>query len=402
MKAKKYEASTEQTAMEKIKKELGPDAIILSIKKTQPRGLFSFFRKPSVEVTAAYEEKFSETTKDSTVDFTIGEAANINRSMTDNHFTEIFQKNKKIIELEEVIRGLQNKIKDDEDTISKMTEQLDNTEFLEKRYQNTLLQLIYDTLKDQGVLPDVATKMLEDAATVAGEECNDIELVTKIVYNTIIHALGEPEPLEVGSENDKIGAAFFLGPTGVGKTTTIAKLTSSFILNNDIKVGLMTADTYRIAAVEQLKVYGEILGIDVNIIYDPGDLRQCIEKFRKSSDIVMIDTAGRSHKNNQNLQELKELLEAAPDSRKFLVVSATTRYEDIVNIVDIYSSITDFSLIFTKLDETSAFGSVLNICCVTGKRMSYMTYGQNVPDDIEIMQPDKVAKALLGFGGDLF
>jgi flagellar biosynthesis protein FlhF len=100
--------------------------------------------------------------------------------------------------------------------------------------------------------------------------------------------------------------------------------------------------------------------------------------------------------------ELKSLLDTAPDSRKFLVLSAATRYEDILSIVEIFSSITDFSLIFTKLDETSTLGSILNICCTSGKRLSYVTYGQNVPDDIEIVQPGKVAKALLGFGGDLF
>jgi len=279
---------------------------------------------------------------------------------------------------------------------------LDNTEILDKRYQNSILQLIYDTMIEQDVLPEVAAKMLEDAATVAGDECDDIAFVTKIVYNTIIHSLGTPCPIEAGPQNGESDTAFFLGPTGVGKTTTIAKLSSSFILESDLKVGLMTADTYRIAAVEQLKVYGEILGIDVIIVYKPDDLRQNLEKLYKSSDIVMIDTAGRSHKNSQNLQELKELLDATSNSRKFLVVSIATRYDDIINFVDIYSSITDFSLIFTKLDETSSFGNILNICCATGKPVSYVTYGQNVPDDIEIMQPDKVAKALLGFGGDLF
>ena len=412
--------------MEKIKDELGPDAIILSIKKTQPRGLFAFFRRQIVEVTAAYDERFPERAagsatngepvrvpkllrepegaKDATLDFSVGETASENAasSEAEEHFAEVFQKNKKIIELEEVVRGLQKKIHDNEETISKMAQQLNNIEPSAPRYQNSLVQIIYDTLIEQAVLPEIAEKMLEDAASVAGGDCDDIELVTKIVYNTIIQALGEPCPIEVGSDEGKLSAAFFLGPTGVGKTTTIAKLSSSFILNNNFNVGLITSDTYRIAAVEQLKVYGEILGIDVNVVYKTDDLLQSLKSLRKLSDIVLIDTAGRSHKNSQNLQELKDLLDVAPDSRKFLVLSTATKYEDIQTIVEIYTSITDFSLIFTKLDETSSLGSILNICCTTRKCLSYVTYGQNVPDDIEIVQPGKVAKALLGFGGDLF
>jgi len=458
LRIKKFEASTEQHAMDKIKDELGSDAIILSIKKSQTGGFFGFFRKTLVEITAAYDEKYSErkaqqaaavaavvataereapapavpsayvppsnvpqmqtqvpallrtpapqtAVSGSILDLTVGEKENdaktdVRSDALTNYDTEIFNKNKRIIVLEEVVRGLQKKIKDKDETISKISEQLDAVEAGTKEYNNRVMQLIYDTLKSQGVLPQIAAKMLEDAVSVVGDDNEDIELITKIVYNKIMQTMGEPHPIEAG-EKEK-NAVFFLGPTGVGKTTTIAKLASSFILRHNYDVGLITADTYRLAAVDQLKQYGEVLETDVHVVYTSDDLKRHIEKLRKSSDVILIDTAGRSHRNEENIRDLKEIIDAAPDSRKFLVVNLATKYEDLVEIVDIYSTITEFGLIFTKLDETSTFGSILNLCCFTGKSVSYVTFGQTVPDDMEIVQPDKIAKALLGFGGDLF
>jgi flagellar biosynthesis protein FlhF len=445
LRIKKFEASTEQQAMDKVKEELGSDAIILSIKKSQTGGFFGFFRKTLVEVTTAYDDKNTErkaftkreppplvpelagatlatdaggTTGGSMLDLSIGDVVSAVKEATagktdsfdfsvglpaavkPDYDTEIFNKNKKIIELEEVIRGLQKKVREKDEAISKITEQLDAAESSAKQYTNRVAQLIYDTLKEQGVLPQVAAQMLEDAISVVGDDNEDIELITKIVYNKIMQTMGEPSPIEAGS--DEQSAVFFLGPTGVGKTTTIAKLASSFILRHNYDVGLITADTYRLAAVDQLKQYGEVLETDVHVAYTSDDLRLHMKKLRESADIILIDTAGRSHRKSENISDLKEIIDAEPDSRKLLVVNLATKYEDIVDIVDIYSTITEFGLIFTKLDETSSFGSILNICCETGKSVSYVTFGQTVPDDMEIVQPDKIAKALLGFGGDLF
>jgi len=189
---------------------------------------------------------------------------------------------------------------------------------------------------------------------------------------------------------------FFMGPTGVGKTTTIAKLTSDFILNYNLRLGLITADTYRIAAVEQLKTYAEILSVEVGVVYSTKDFIECIGRLTAKYDMILVDTAGRSHKNSENLTELSELLAACPAAEKHLVLSLTTKCDDLLQIIEAYSDIADFDIIFTKLDETQELGSILNICHLTQKRISYVTNGQNVPDDISIVEPEKIARALLG------
>jgi len=189
-----------------------------------------------------------------------------------------------------------------------------------------------------------------------------------------------------------------MGPTGVGKTTTIAKLSSVLSLNHNMKVGFITADTYRIAAVEQLKTYAEILGLDVRVVYSNDDIENSVDEMRILNDVILIDTAGRSHRNEDNVVELAGILNSLPDSRHYLVLSATTKCEDMLEIIHTYETVTDFDLIVTKLDETASLGSILNICYLTGKKISYVTFGQNVPDDIEVIKPDKIAMSLLGIG----
>jgi len=113
------------------------------------------------------------------------------------------------------------------------------------------------------------------------------------------------------------------------------------------------------------------------------------------NDTLLIDTAGRSHKHDENLRELKAMLDSAPGCEIFLTISLTTKYEDMLDIVTTYSAITDFSIIFTKLDETLSLGSVINLCYDTGKKISHITFGQNVPDDIRSFTAEEVARAVL-------
>ena len=264
--------------------------------------------------------------------------------------------------------------------------------------------MFYDSLIGQGVSPEIARKILEDANSLDSAAKQDINLLVKIVYNKIIGILGEPRIL-VGQET---GAGYkgatqvvvFMGPTGVGKTTTIAKLSSILLLNHHKQVGLITADTYRIAAVEQLRTYAVIMGLNLKVIYNSEEILANIDQLKSSHDVIMVDTAGRSHHNAANIQELKTMLDFVPESSKFLVLSITTRQEDILNTIKAYEGITDFDLIFTKLDETATLGVLLNVCYLTGRRVSYVSFGQNVPEDIEKIKPDKIAKALMGKGFD--
>ncbi|MCR5753911.1 MAG: flagellar biosynthesis protein FlhF, partial [Acetatifactor sp.] len=164
------------------------------------------------------------------------------------------------------------------------------------------------------------------------------------------------------------------------------------------KVALLTLDTYRIAAAEQLRTYANILEVPFRVIYTEDELQNAIVDF-KEYDFIFIDTAGHSHQNEEQLQFMKKMLDSVTnlaENECFLVLSATTKYRDLLKIAENYKSITDYQLIFTKLDETTAVGSLLNLKLYTDSPIAYVTYGQNVPDDIERFNPQKTVKQLLG------
>lgn len=397
MKIQKVKATNEKEAIDRVKKELGSDALILSIEKIQSRGILKIFKKPVIQVTAAYnlssegkktDGKMNETTlKESDTQ----EQININKLAV-----EQVLKDKKISDQ-------QAKIKNLESMLSVMSNRLKVSEFTSdsiRTYDNSILQIFYEELLKQGVLDSIARDILNEVMISVDNSQNlDINLVSSKVYSKIIDILGKPEPIT--KNENKTRYVFFIGPTGVGKTTTIAKLASSLILEENFNIGLITADTYRIAAVEQLKVYAEILDIYIEVVYEKSDFIESINSMDKKKDIVFIDTAGRSHKNTKNLLDLKELISCIEESDKFLVLSATTKYDDLVNILNTFSDIADVKIIVTKFDETTCYGSIFNICYTIGKKISYITNGQNVPDDIELMKPEKIAKALLGLEVEL-
>ena len=189
-----------------------------------------------------------------------------------------------------------------------------------------------------------------------------------------------------------------MGPTGVGKTTTIAKIASKYKLEVGMKIAFLTADTYRIAATEQLRVYANILDAPMSIIYSAEEMNAAIERVSEY-DLIFVDTAGFSHKNDEQCNDMKKMLaglDAAYEREVYLVVSATTKYKDLLEIADRYKEIADYKLIFTKLDETEAYGNIYNIKMYSGAPLSYMTNGQNVPDDIEEFNTQKIVKQLLG------
>lgn len=425
MKLKKYEAPTEAQAMEMIRSELGAEASILNIKKIKPRGLSALFKKPYVEVTAAYDEKplikvTDEDEKDlllRTDKKNLSSAKNKNdKSEKEAKAEEKFKEEKLKIEetlknaeneirikrKEEEISELEKKLADTENLLNKALSQLSVAEFQnnsdmqgDRKYDNTLLQFFYDSLIEQEILPEVAEELLKDIDNVEDINSVDINLMVKIVYNRIVSMLGEPKEIEK-SEDKFARNVIFIGPTGVGKTTTIAKISSELIINQEANVSFITSDTYRIAAVEQLKTYAEILDSEVAVVYSPEDMKNEIERLRVVNDFIFIDTAGRSHKNKEHIEELKKLIEAVDNPSAYLVLSITTKCEDLINIIEAYDEFSDFKIILTKLDETLHLGSILNICYKTGKEISYISSGQNVPDDFEVVSPEKIAKALLG------
>jgi flagellar biosynthesis protein FlhF len=181
----------------------------------------------------------------------------------------------------------------------------------------------------------------------------------------------------------------FIGPTGVGKTTTIAKIAAKESLVNNKKVALITLDTYRIGAVEQLKTYADILNIPLEVVVKKEDMKKSIQKFSKY-DLILIDSTGRSFKNDDQLSEIKEYMNEIKEKSVYLVLSLTTKFKDIKAIADSYAVIGYDKYILTKLDESSGYGNIINIAKYIDKPISYLCTGQNVPDDIETASIDKL------------
>lgn len=433
---RKYIATTEEEATKLAKEELGESAVIMNVKKVMPRGLARFFKKASVEITAAVDEVESNEKKDQ----------ESNRAFVQDlpdfgKLQEAIQETNAVLAAEEakketeqggsLFSGKANAVdgagvpkeaseagrnvaaneeagkKDIEERLSNLQDllekqlQADRAAKEEKEEKENTSQAYYDLIQkkllDNEVEETYVSQILDDIAETLGRNAN-LDSILAGVYQKIVLKIGQPHLIDIKSKKTKY--IFFVGPTGVGKTTTIAKIASTLKLTKETRVALVTSDTYRIAAVEQLKTYANILGIPLQVVYSTGDMEQAVEELR-DFDLVFVDTAGRSHNNKEQREDIQKLLETVDEESRevFLVLSATTKYKDLVRISMAYAEMTKYTLIFTKLDETDTVGNIFNIHMLTGAPLSYTTWGQNVPDDIGKIDAQNIAKQLLGGNG---
>jgi len=383
---KKFQGKTEKEAILAAQSELGNAAVIMNIKTTKPHGLRKLFKKEVVEVTAALEEKN---------DIHLPERKDAVRVIKSEPVQTEPSENPKRVEqrLDNIESLLEKQLKEEkeEEPASK------KEEGMEERDGMPFLRMIYKQLLDNAVEENCANQIIAEVERSIKKEAT-LDTILAAVYQKIILKLGEPKPIEYDGKKKKI--YFFIGPTGVGKTTTIAKLASDLKINHHAKLALMTSDTYRIAAVEQLRIYASILEIPLQVIYEPEDLEENL-KLLNEYDTILVDTAGRSHKNEEHCNELEELLHSLPENCEyepeiFLVLSITTKYNDLINICKKYKAFCEYQIIFTKLDETTGIGNILNVAMLEEGRISYETSGQNVPDDISVIDVQQIAKQLLG------
>lgn len=276
-------------------------------------------------------------------------------------------------------------------------EEKNDTEEPEETDSETLsyIRLLYNTLLENEVDERYANELTDEAGKHSGPDMSlDASLAS--VYQKMVLKFGKPETITPAREGAK--AEIFIGPTGVGKTTTIAKLASRLHVQEKKKVALLTVDTYRIAAAEQLRTYATIMETPFRVIYSVDEMKQALEDF-KDYDYIMIDTAGHSLHNEEQKETVRSFIEAVTsetESETFLVLSATTKYRDLVEIAEAYARMVDYKLIFTKMDETGRAGNLYNMRLRTGAPMSYITNGQDVPDDIDVFNAQKIVKHLLG------
>lgn len=389
---KKFQARTEEEAIAAAKKELGENVVIMSAKKVKHKGIMCLFKKPAVEVTAALEaEPDREPVKKET-----GRPIITALESAPKKNDILQEEDKEDTAIEEKLNSLQSllerQLKPEEKETPEIMEEEKPSESV------VFMKLLYHTMLENEVDEKYANLVLDELEKVNRENM-PIDYVLAHIYQKLILKFEKPVEITPAKKGPKV--IFFIGPTGVGKTTTIAKIASKFSLDKKKKVALLTADTYRIAAAEQLRTYANILEVPFRIVYTVDEVDQALADF-KSYDYIMVDTAGHSPHNETQRDDMKQFVHAVDDKAEkevFLVLSATTKYRDLINITDTYSEMTEYKLIFTKLDETTTLGNLLNIKLHTGAPLSYITCGQNVPDDIERFNPQSTVKQLLGGKG---
>ena len=399
---KKFEAPTEQEALEKAKAELGKDVIITHITTIKPKGLVKLFKKPLVEVTASVETETDYQKKNNQArnyGNTDTKPADFTKPARTSSFEAVLPKEEdKAFPIDHVLDSLQNILLDKqqpkEATVTEKPATRVEPEEKPDSPSLTCIRMIYNKLLSNEVEEVFANKLISEIESVIKPD-SDVKTVLSNVYQKLVLKLGQTQTIKI--TEGKTRFIFFIGPTGVGKTTTIAKLASSLKLGLKAKVALFTADTYRLAAVDQLRSYASILNIPLKVIYSETEMKEAMEDF-SGYDAVLIDTAGRTLKNKEQRDDIEKLIFSVPEDKRdvYLVLSATTKYKDLVTITEGYSEISSYNLIFTKLDETDCIGNILNVRMLTEAPLSYSTNGQNVPDDICRINPQSIAKQLLG------
>ncbi|MEZ0537784.1 flagellar biosynthesis protein FlhF [Caldicellulosiruptoraceae bacterium PP1] len=369
MKIRRYIANDMQEAMIRIKSELGKDAVILSTKKIKQKGLLGFFKKPLIEVTAAFEEK--------------------NPYPLEKSYNKDIQDKKEETEDLKNIDKIEKRIEEIERLILNISKEITETPQANQAKKKGFIDIAKQNLKKNGVEEEIIEDIIKEI-----DSSQSINNIINSLYKNIKNKLEPVEILDTKADK-KPYVIFFVGPTGVGKTTTIAKIAAKLIYEYDKTVAFITADTYRIAAVEQLKTYAEIMSIKTKVWYDANEYPQIIDEL-KDFDYILVDTAGRSHKNDQHMDELKNFIEIAIPNQIYLLLNITTSPNILKDIIDKYSFLNHYNIIITKIDECSSYGNILNIKYFTKKPISYVTTGQNVPDDIQEFDAEKFSKLIMG------
>lgn len=374
MKIKKYVARDFRTAIRKAKEEMGRDAIILQTRQIRRSGLLGWIYPPQVEVTVALDDTLQVQTDRNRPRETPAKAQNNNDPVAADGQVLVQELQK--------MNGLIGDLR------SRLNE-IDAMQGLSPEVQQFYDILVHNHVNRQialNIVNNVASRLPRDGTT-------DAAWAWDVCLHTLQQYLSEARPIKIDRER-KGAVVFLVGPTGVGKTTTIAKLAANMSFVDHKEVALITLDTYRISAAEQLRTFAEIIGIPITVVFDPADLPEAINKY-KNRDVIFVDTAGRSPYNGNQMDELREYIDIGCPDEILLVLSITTDSTALVQIYRQFEKIGVDKLIFTKLDETFHYGPILNIAYEVRKPIAYITTGQNVPDDIEVPDTLKLARMIL-------
>jgi len=411
-----YEAANDAEAISIARERLGREAVILASRRVKVGGVMGMFRREALAITAGILVPDREDTEKESRERMVAfqHLLDVRRAVTVPLDTQIPESSREAVRSasafappppsllqqaadaaqaceaaakSEQLRELSPLTKEVDEIRSILTSVLnrlgvDKPESGEKPDDANVLRLVESDV-DRDIAVALSNEYSEDAPGVPMSEW----LAGKIP------TMGADPSLALGGRR-----VLFVGPTGVGKTTTIAKIAAAQSLWENKKVVLITADTYRIAAVEQLRTYAKILGIPLEIASEPGDISNFILKKHNDADVFLLDTAGRSHYDGNRMEELKALYDAFLPDSVHLVIAANIKYRDVLAVIDRMGVVPLSALLFTKLDETATYGTILNVLRDFNLPLSFFTMGQNVPNDIEVARGDRLAGFLLEDG----
>lgn len=372
MSTRTYRAGTMREALAQVRRDLGGGAVILGTREVRRRRLFGLGRRELIEVTA--EDGRAGSSASATAPAPDGPAAPAGPAAETLHA----QFGEQLSRLHEMVACLSRQGR------------------LDHLLPDLPAELVpaYATLLDADV-PEVQARRLmrHVAERLEPDEAHRPEAVREAILEAVEGALPIAPPIAAVPGTRRVVA--LVGPTGVGKTTTVAKLAATFKLGQGLRVGLVTVDTYRIAAVEQLRTYAEIIDLPLAVANAPEEMRRAIDGLG-AVDLVLIDTAGRSPRDEVKIRELADFLDAARPDEVHLVLSATSGERSLRAAVERFAAARADRLILTKLDEADGLGGVLAVIGQANRPVSYLTTGQAVPDDLEPADRRRLARLILG------
>lgn len=435
----KIKAKTYNEAMMKLKMEHGDDAIPISHKYVKEGGLFNskLLARELVELTAAIPERKSgarpKAASKSTIDFTVGDNDILKKGVRmeaapQPHADPVEPPRAPDLSaarFEKALAAARAVPEPPRPAIAAETVEIDRTELsslrkLEKEFhelresldrmmeakgegsgkrggisceEETIMRPFMDVLESNDYGRDECRNIIEEVRnSVSRDDLNDRSKIEKTLRDLLKSRIVTSGPFKKGSRKKVL---MFIGPTGVGKTTTMAKLGAIFALREGYRVSFITIDNYRIAATEQLKKYAEIMKIPVHVVNDQKAFREIIE--HEKAEIIMVDTSGRSHKNDLKISEIKSYADTIEyDFEKILCVSANTKKHDLASVFKSFDKVNFTSVIVTKVDETAFIGNVLDLADKYKKPIAYYTSGQEVPNDIDVADPEKLVNMMIG------
>jgi flagellar biosynthesis protein FlhF len=373
-----FRAPTYKEAVLSAKMELGSDVYILGRKEVKEGGFLGLFSRSLTEITVAKNEDVISSIEKK------GKKENDTVTRTDGERkTASGESNQSSPEEEEtrehtiVLKEL-NEIKSRLEKMADHRSKDKNNSYLEK--------LIMDLTGNDFSNEFISRIRAKFECELSLSEVQDPKVLEEKLKGYILNSIDTAGPIEI--REGKPAVVVLVGPTGVGKTTTIAKLSATYGIIQKRKVEMLTIDSYRIAAIEQLGKYAELMQIPYTVINTREEFKHTI--MNSTSEIIFVDTAGRSQKNNLGLAEMRNILDGVKTNLDIqLVISATTKYRDALDIMTRFNQLMYNKVIITKLDETNTIGSLLSIMNPE-KKLSYFTTGQGVPDDIEIAEKEKL------------